>query len=171
MVYFGFFYLLLGTIFLFLPLISIEFGRPRDLMKSALYLVIGVTLITKNNFHDNLFIPYMFCVSLLISFHVLEIFSFRFNLLTSQEKNKLSSLVEIKKNISKFLHAVSLVFKNFSKSNFLKFDTNKESIPNKKWVRNNSDDLLSSKKDLITLEMKKKETMQPEKDIIEEEKF
>ena len=116
MVYFGFFYLLLGTIFLFLPLISIEFGRPRDLMKSALYLIIGVTLITKNNFHDNLFIPYMFCVSLLISFHVLEIFSFRFNLLTSQEKNKLSSLIEIKKNISKFLHAVSLVFKNFSKS-------------------------------------------------------
>ena len=113
----------------------------------------------------------MFCVSLLISFHVLEIFSFRFNLLTSQEKNKLSSLVEIKKNISKFLQAVSLVFKSFSKSNFLKFDTNKESISNKKWVRNNSHDLLSSKKDLITLEMKKKETMQPEKDIIEEEKF
>ena len=112
----------------------------------------------------------MFCISVLIIFHVLEIFSFRFNLLTNQEKDQLINMVEIKKNISKFLQAVFLVYENFSKSNFLKFDNYKQSISNKKWVRNNIDDVLSSNKNLITLEIKKKETMQPEKDIIKEEK-
>ena len=148
LIYLGSYYLLLGTFFLFLPLIFIEFGRPRDLMKSGFYLIIGVILITKYNLHDSFLNVLLICLSLLVSFHVFEIFSFRFNLLTSQEKNKLRNFVEIKKNLSKFLMAFSLVFQNLSKiRNLLKFDMYKKSFNKKKWVSNgNVDNILSSNK-------------------------
>ena len=157
----------MGTIFLLLPLIFIELGRPRDLIKSALYLLVGVILITKYNIHDNIFDLLIISLGLLISFHVFEIFSFRYNLLTDEEKSKLKNLIEIKKSLSKFLKAVLLVFKNYSKPrNFLKFDINNKSLT-KKWVRNDDDSILSSnEKKIINLEMAKKTTIQPEKDII-----
>ena len=167
LIYLGTFYLLLGTIFLFLPLIFIELGRPRDLIKSAFYLLTGVVLITKYNFHDNLFNLLIIFLSFLLGFHIFEIFSFRYNLLTEKEKSKLKNLLEIKKSFSKFLASVSLVLKNSSKLiNLLKFDITNKS-PTKKWVRNNDDTVLSSdNKKVINLDMAKKTTIQPEKDII-----
>ena len=171
-IYIGSYYIFLGIIFLFLPLIFIEFGRPRDLIKSGLYLFVGVILITKYDIQDKLFNLLIFCISFLVAFHVFEIFSFRYNLLTDQEKNKLRSFVEIKNNVSKFLQAFILVFKNFSETKSILKNENKNSTK-KKWVRNDKNaNILSSDKDkLITIEMKKTPTNQPEKDIIKETKF
>ena len=47
-VYFGFFYIIVGTVFLFVPLIYLELGRPKDLINSCLNLLIGFILIIKN---------------------------------------------------------------------------------------------------------------------------
>ena len=52
--YIGFYYFFLGIIFLFLPLVFIEIGRPRDLIKSGLYFFVGVILITKYDMKDKL---------------------------------------------------------------------------------------------------------------------
>ena len=41
------FYILVGTIFLTVPIIYIELGRPKDLIKAFLNLLIGLVLIIK----------------------------------------------------------------------------------------------------------------------------
>ena len=51
-VYLGSFYIVVGTIFLFVPLIYLELGREKDLIKSFLNLLIGFILIIKNKTID-----------------------------------------------------------------------------------------------------------------------
>ena len=170
--YIGFYYFFLGIIFLFLPLVFIEIGRPRDLIRSGLYFFVGVILITKYDVQYKLFNLLIVCISFLVAFHILEIFSFRYNLLTDQEKNKLRSFVEIKNNVFKFFLALTLVLKNFSETQFIVNNENKNSSK-KKWVRNDDNaNIFSSDNDkLITLEMEKTPTNQPGKDIINGTEF
>ena len=171
LVYLGSFYILLGTIILIMPLIYIEFGRPRDLIKAGLNLIIGMILIIKNSMFDNLYLSILIFVSILVALYVLEIFSLRWNQLTDQEKNKLRTLVELKKNLAIFLESISLVFrKSFNLINFLKFDKKNENLIKKKWVRNdeNVNILSSNKNKLVNLEMKKKTTIESVKDIIQD---
>ena len=88
----------------------IELGRPRDFIKGGLNLVIGMLLIYKQNSFN---ILYSSIFTTLLTFYVLEIFSIRWNQLTTQEKNKLQTLEELKKNLSIYLKAISLARKNF----------------------------------------------------------
>jgi len=46
--YLGTFYILVGTIFLTVPIIYLELGKPKDLIKAFLNLLIGLILIIKN---------------------------------------------------------------------------------------------------------------------------
>ena len=104
---------------------------------------------------------------------MVEIFSIRWNQLTNQEKNKLKTIVELKKNISKLLDAFTLARKDFlNLSNILKFGRNNENLNKKKWVRNDETDNIinSNKNNLLTLEMPENATIQPKKDTINEEK-
>ena len=47
-VYLGSFYVVIGIIFLFVPIIYLELGRPKDLIKAFLNFLIGLILIIKN---------------------------------------------------------------------------------------------------------------------------
>ena len=144
-IYLGSFYILLGSIFLFIPLIYLEVGRPKDLIKAFLNLLIGIILIIKNNFFDNSFIAIFLLVTALFLFYLVEIFSSRWNQLTDQEKSKLTTLVEFKKNISKISEAITLAVRNFKNSlNFFKFDRNNKNLNTKKWVRNDKNDNIKS---------------------------
>ena len=144
-IYLGSFYILLGAIFLFIPLIYLEVGRPKDLIKAFLNLLIGIILIIKNNFFDNSFIAILFLVTALFIFYMVEIFSSRWNQLTEQEKSKLTTLVEFKKNISKISEAIALAVRNFKNSlNFFKFDRNNKNLNTKTWVRNDKNDNIKS---------------------------
>jgi len=144
-IYLGSFYILLGSIFLFIPLIYLEVGRPKDLIKAFLNLLIGIILIIKNNFFDNSFIAILFLVTALFIFYMVEIFSSRWNQLTDQEKSKLTTLVEFKKNISKISEAIALAVRNFKNSlNFFKFDRNNKNLNTKTWVRNDKNDNIKS---------------------------
>ena len=144
-IYLGSFYILLGSIFLFIPLIYLEVGRPKDLIKAFLNLLIGIILIIKNNFFDNSFIAILFLVTALFIFYMVEIFSSRWNQLTEQEKSKLTTLVEFKKNISKISEAIALAVRNFKNSlNFFKFDRNNKNLNTKTWVRNDKNDNIKS---------------------------
>ena len=139
--YLGSFYIVIGTIFLFVPLIYLELGRPKDLIKSFLNLSIGFILIIKNKtINQSLFVIFLL-ITVLVFMYVVELFLFRWNQLTDKEKNKLTTFLEFKNNLSKILEAINLGVRNSTKPlNFFNFDSNNEKIKPKKWVRNDKDD-------------------------------
>ena len=140
-IYLGYFYILLGSIFILIPLVYLEVGRPKDLFKAALNLLIGIILIIKNKVFENSSLAIYLLLTVLLVFYVIEIFSSRWNQLTDKEKNKLTTIVEFKNNISKISEAIRLGVSNFKNSlTFFKFARNNENIVKKKWVRNDKND-------------------------------
>ena len=172
-IYLGFLYFFFGITFLLMPLIYIELGRPRDLIKGGLNLFIGMLLIFKNNGFDTFYSSIFIVITILLFFYLVEIFSIRWNQLTDQEKNKLKTLDELKKNFSIFLKAIFLLRKDFLNSNnILKFGGKNENLNKKKWDRNEENDniITLNKNNLLTLDMPKKATNQSTKDTINEDK-
>ena len=137
----GSFYILLGALFLIVPLIYLELGRPKDLIKAFLNLLVGFVLIIKNKTIDESFFVIFLLLTLLVIFYLIEIFLFRWNQLTDKEKNKLTTFVEFKNNFSKILEAINLGVRNFAKPlNLFNFGSNKQNTSPKKWVRNDKND-------------------------------
>ena len=144
-VYLGFFYIVVGTIFLFVPLIYLELGRPKDLIKAFLNLLIGFFLIIKNKTIDESLFLIFLLFTILVVLYLLELFSSRWNQLTDNEKNKLITFLEFKNNLSKILEAINLGVKNFSKPlNALNFSSKNQNTSTKKWVRNDNNDNIKS---------------------------
>ena len=140
-IYLGYFYIFVGSIFLLVPLTYLELGRPKDLFKSFLNLLIGFILIIKNKSIDETFFVVFILFTGLVVLYLLELFSFRWYQLTDKEKNKLTTFLEFKNNIYKILEATNLGFKNLIKPfNFLNFDKINQKISTKKWVRNDQND-------------------------------
>ena len=139
--YLGSFYIVVGTIFLIVPLIYLELGRPKDLVKAFLNLLIGLILIIKNStINQSLFIIFLL-ITVLVLIYLVELFLFRWNQLTDKEQNKLTTFLEFKNNLLKILEAINLGIKNFTKPlNFFNFDSNNEKTKTKKWVRNDKND-------------------------------
>jgi len=139
--YLGTFYILVGTIFLTVPIIYLELGKPKDLIKAFLNLLIGFILIIKNKTIDESFFVIFLFLTVLVIFYLVELFLTRWYQLTDKEKKKLTTFLEFKNNFLKILEAINLVFGNFTKpSNFFNFGSkNKNTIP-KKWVRNDKND-------------------------------
>ena len=141
MIYVGYFYIVVGIIFLLVPLIYLELGRPKDLIKAFLNLLIGFILIMKYKIIDVSLFAIFFCFTTLVIIYLLELFSFRWHQLTDKEKNKLTTFLEFKNNLSKTLEAIKLVYKNLTNPfNFLKFDRGNQNMSIKKWVRNDKND-------------------------------
>jgi len=140
-IYLGSFYIAIGTIFTFVPIIYLELGRPKDLIKSFLNLSIGFILIIKNKTINQSLFVILLLITVLVFMYVVELFLFRWNQLTDKEKNKLTTFLEFKNNLSKILEAINLGVRNFTKPlNFFNFDSNNEKIKPKKWVRNDKND-------------------------------
>ena len=140
-VYLGIFYLLVGSIFLLTPILYLELGRPKDLIKAFLNLSIGFILILKNKIVDESLFVIFLLLTLVAAFYLIELFLSRWNQLTDKEKNKLTTFLEFKKNLSKILEAINFGFRNFTKDiNFLNFDGKNKKTSQKKWVRNESND-------------------------------
>tara|TARA_B100000925_G_scaffold275943_1_gene242623 strand:+ start:98 stop:547 length:450 start_codon:yes stop_codon:yes gene_type:complete len=139
--YLGSFYILSGTIFLLIPLIYLELGRPKDFIKAFLNLSIGFIIIIKNTTINQSFFVIFLLLTVLVLMYLVELFLFRWNQLTDKEKNKLTTFLEFKNNLSKLLEAINLGFGNLTKPlNFFNFDRNNEKIKSKKWVRNDKND-------------------------------
>ena len=115
-----------GAIFIFAACLY-QNWRPRDLIKAGLYLTIGLILIVKHNFFDQISSLLIICLTILISFNFLEIFSFRWNLLTVQEKHELKNFGELKKNLDFLFKSISLIFIKLSDiSDIFKFNKSNE---------------------------------------------
>ncbi len=139
--YFGTFYIVIGAIFLTVPIIYLELGKPRDLLRAFLNLLIGLTLIIKHKTIDESFFVILFFLTVLVIFYLVELFLFRWYQLTDREKKKLTTFLEFKNNFSKILEAINLGFDNFTKpSNFFNFGSNNKMKTQKKWVRNDKND-------------------------------
>ncbi len=170
-VFLGSFYIFLGIIFLIVPLIYLELGRPKDLIKGGLNLIIGVILLLKERIFSPLDYLILILTSILIIFFALEICSMRWNQLTDNERNKLKTLVEFKKNISIICEATLLLKRNFSNIlNLKRFGQTNKNLIKKKWVRDVENGKIdnSTENNLVKLEMPKEMTAQFKDDVLEE---
>ena len=139
--YLGIFYILVGNIFLTVPIIYLELGKPKDLIKSFLNLLIGLILIIKNKTIDESFFIIFLFLTVLVIFYLVEIFLYRWYQLTYIEKKKLTTFLEFKNNFSKILEAINLGFRDFTKPlNFLNVGSNNKNTTQKKWVSNDKND-------------------------------
>ena len=139
--YLGTFYIVIGIIFLSVPIIYLELGKPKDLIKAFLNLLIGLILIIKNKTLDESFFIIFLFLTVLVFFYLVELFLSRWHQLTDNEKKKLSTFLEFKNNFSKILESINVVFGDFMKpSNFLNFGSNNKNTTQKKWVRNDKND-------------------------------
>ena len=139
--YLGTFYIIVGTLFLTVPIIYLEIGKPKDLIRAFLNLLIGLILIIKNKTLDISFFVIFLFLTVLVIFYLVELFLSRWYQLTDKEKKKLKTFLEFKNNFSKILKSINLVFGDFTKpSNFFNFGRNNKNITQKKWVRNDKND-------------------------------
>ena len=139
--YLGIFYIVIGTIFLSVPIIYLELGKPKDLIRAFFNLLIGLILIIKNKTIDESLFLIFLLLTVLVIFYLVELFSSRWYQLTDNEKKKLTTFLEFKNNFSKILEAINLGFGNFTKPlNFFNFGSNNKNIIQKKWVRNDKND-------------------------------
>ena len=139
--YLGTFYVLVGTIFLTVPIIYLELGKPKDLIKAFFNLLIGLILITKQKTLDESFFVIFFFLTVLVVFYLVELFLSRWYQLTDNEKKKLITFLEFKNNFLKILESINLVFSDFTKPlKFFNFGSNKKNTTQKKWVRNDKND-------------------------------
>ena len=139
--YLGFFYIAIGTIFLFVPIIYLELGRPKDLIKAFLNLLIGLILIIKFKTLDKSFFAIFLLLTVLFVLYLVEVFLSRWSQLTDKEKKKLTTFLEFKNNLWKTIKAINLGVGNFTKSyNFFNFGANTQNVSPKKWVRNDKND-------------------------------
>ena len=137
----GSFYFIIGIVFLLVPIIYLELGRPKDLIKAFLNLLIGFILIIKNKtIYESFFVVFPLFTTLVV-LYLLELFLSRWYQLTDNEKIKLTTFLELRKNISKISEAIKLGVRNFAKpSNFFNFGSNNQNTSPKKWVRNEKND-------------------------------
>ena len=139
--YLGIFYILVGTVFLSVPIIYLELGKPKDLIRAFLNLLIGFILIIKNKTLDESFFVIFLFLTVLVIFYLVELFFSRWYQLTDIEKKKLTTFLEFKNNFLKILESINLVFGDFTKpSNFFNFGSNNKNTTQKKWVRNDKND-------------------------------
>ena len=139
--YLGTFYIVIGAIFLSVPIIYLELGKPKDLIKAFLNLLIGLILIIKHKTLDESFFVIFLFLTVLVIFYLVELFLSRWYQLTDKEKKKLSTFLEFKNNFLKILESINLVFGDFKKpSNFFDFGGNFKNTTQKKWVRNDKND-------------------------------
>jgi len=139
--YLGTFYILVGTIFLTVPIIYLELGKPKDLIKAFLNLLIGLILIIKYKTLDESFFVIFLFLTVLVIFYLVELFLYRWYQLTDIEKKKLTTFLEFKNNFLKILESINLVFADLTKpSNFFNFASNNKNTTQKKWVRNDKND-------------------------------
>ena len=144
-IYLGTFYILIGSIFLSVPIIYLELGKPKDLIKAFLNLLIGLILIIKHKTLDESFFVIFLFFTVLVIFYLVELFLSRWYQLTDNEKKKLITFLEFKNNFLKILESINMVFGDFTKpSNFFYFGSNNKNknknTTQKKWVRNDKND-------------------------------
>ena len=132
--------MILGFTYLLVPSIALELGRPKDLLKGGLFLLLAIfLLIEKNTFNGTEIIILLFN-SIICFILTAEINLSRWNSLSNTEKKSFKNFSEIKDKLLLFLDALKLGNKKIlsasTKNNLL--DKN---LVKRVWVRNATDSL------------------------------
>ena len=134
-IFIGTFYLVLGCLFLIIPLLFTELGRPKDLIKSGLIILLGIFLLVYKNIF-NLSIGLILTLNaVIVFFNVIEVFTYRWNQLLDKEKFEIKSLNTFKNNFFLILNIIKNGLQNLFFLGQNKMLLKKNSIK-KKWVRN-----------------------------------
>ena len=129
----GVIYLFIGFISMLTALLFIELGRPKDLIKAGLLILLGIFLIIYKNIFTIKISLIVSLNALLITFYFIENFSFRWNQLLDKEKFVIKSLSGLNKNFSEIFKIISLELKNLPFMNIK--NISKDTSIKKKWVR------------------------------------
>ena len=108
----GFLYLFIGCISLFTALLFIELGRPKDLFKSGLLILLGTFIFIYKNVFNFKFSLILSLNAILISFYFIENFLYRWNQLLDKEKFDIKSLSGFKRNFSIIYRIIRVDLKN-----------------------------------------------------------
>ena len=139
-IFISYIYFFLGLIYLFVPSIALELGRPKDLMKGGLFFLLGIFLLIKKNTFNSSELLIILFNNLICFILIAEINFSRWNSLSDKEKTSFKNFSLIKNKLLLFLDALKLGNKNFL------FKSTNENIINKNvvkrvWVRSDKDNL------------------------------
>ena len=88
---FGYLFLFVGLLILFLPLILVELSRPRDWLMGGLFLFLGLFLLVENDLLRGSINLLVISMAILYGKMILEIFQNRWNQLAPEEKKGIGS--------------------------------------------------------------------------------
>ena len=163
-------YFVLGLIYLFVPSIAIELGRPKDLLKGGLFFLLAIFLLIKKDTFTSSDLIIILFNNLICFILVAEINLNRWNNLSETEKKSLRNFKVIKNKFLLFLDAIKLantnLFTKSARSNILDKNADK-----RVWVRSSKDSLEKNNSQFLNLIEKNLEvTNLTKKDIINEDK-
>ena len=163
-------YFVLGLVYLFVPSIAIELGRPKDLLKGGLFFLLAIFLLIKKNTFTRSDLIVILFNNLICFILIAEINLNRWNNLSETEKKRLRNFSVIKNKLLLFLDAIKLGNKNlFSKSE--RSNTLDKNADKRVWVRSVKDNLEKNNSQFPNLSVKNSEvTNFTKKDIIVEDK-
>ena len=131
---FGYLFLFLGLLILFLPLMLVELSRPRDWFMGALFLFLGLFLLVENELLIGSINLFVISIAVLYGKMILEIIQTRWYQLSSDEKKRIGSFQRWFESFKQLGQTFGLLIKgvlNF----FAKFTAkSEESLKGKKWV-------------------------------------
>jgi len=136
-------YFSLGLVYLFVPSIALELGRPKDLLKGGLFFLFAIFLLIKKNTFNGSDLIILIFNNLICLILIAEINLNRWNLLSDSEKKSFKNLSIIKNKLLLFLDALKLGDKNFLFKP-LKDNPLDKSVVKRIWVRSEKDNLGNS---------------------------
>jgi len=132
--------LILGLIYLLVPSIALELGRPKDLLKGGLFFLLAIFLLIKKNTFNGTEIIILLLNNIICFILIAEINLSRWNSLSNSEKKGFKNFSEIKNKLFLFLDALKLGNKKIlsasTKDNLLN-----KNVGKRVWVRNEKDSL------------------------------
>ena len=163
-------YFVLGLVYLFIPSIALELGRPKDLLKGGLFFLFAIFLLIKKNTFTISDLIIIIFNNLICFILIAEINLNRWNNLSEIEKKSFGKFSVIKNKLILFLDAIKLgntnLFSKDSRSNTL--DKNAEK---RVWVRSGKDNLEKNNRQFPNVFVKNSEvTNLTKKDIMDENK-
>ena len=140
LLFLSYIYLILGLIYLLVPSIALELGRPKDLLKGGLFFLLAIFLLIKKNTFNGTEIIILLLNNIICFMLIAEINLSRWNSLSNSEKKDFKNFSEIKNKLLLFLDALKLGNKKIlsasTKDNLLN-----KNVGKRVWVRNEKDSL------------------------------
>ncbi len=133
-------YFVLGLLYLLIPSIALELGRPKDLLKGGLFFLLAFFLLIKKNTFNDSDLIILLCNNFICFILIAEINLLRWNYLSEKEKNSFKNFSVLQTKLLLFLDALKLANKKLlSKSK--KVNTFNKNADSKIWVRSEKDKL------------------------------